>query len=297
MTLINFEEPKLSDKKWIDPILKNSGCIGVDCVFGSIYIWKDVYKAKVCNFDGLLLRMYESDDISYTFPVGNGDIKLAIDEMINDCKNKNKQFKMIGLTKNMIKYLDSIMKDKFNFYETRNAYDYIYNTDDLAYLKGKKYHSKRNHISKFKRLYNFNYEDISTKNIDECKIFIEKWFDEFSEEKRKDIISEKNAIDLSFKHYNELEFKGGIIRVDEKIVALTIGEEINHRVFDIHFEKALSDYVGSYTMINNEFVKRNLLDYQYINREEDLGIEGLRKSKLSYHPSILLEKYTAVLKS
>ena len=295
--MINFEEPKLSDKKWIDSILKNSGCIGVDCVFGSIYIWKDLYKVKICNFNDMLLRVYESGDVSYTFPVGNGDIKLAIKEMIDDCNKRQKKFKMIGLTKNMIKYLDSIMQDQFEFYNIRDSYDYIYDVEDLAFLKGKKYHQKRNHISKFNRLYDFSYEDISSKNMNECKMFIEKWFDEFLKIKREDITEEKKAIDLSFKYYNELEFKGGVIKVGDQIIALTMGEEINDRIFDIHFEKALSDYEGSYTVINNEFVKRNLMSYKYINREEDLGIEGLRKAKLSYYPSILLEKYTAVLKS
>ena len=104
------------------------------------------------------------------------------------------------------------------------------------------------------------------------------------------------ALRKAFANFEELKLSGGLIRIEGKPVAYTIGEEINPQVFLLHFEKALAGYDGLYAAINNEFARRNLSGYQYINREEDLGLEGLRKAKLSYHPAIILEKYRAVLK-
>ena len=89
-----------------------------------------------------------------------------------------------------------------------------------------------------------------------------------------------------------LEARGGAIFIEDKAVAFTIGSMINPSVFDIHFEKALKDYSEAYTVINNEFAKNALSEFEFINREDDLGLEGLRKAKLSYNPCKILEKYT-----
>ena len=111
------------------------------------------------------------------------------------------------------------------------------------------------------------------------------------------IDDETCAINMAFRSFEELKLSGGLLRVDGKPVAFTVGEEINPEVYLLHFEKALSGYEGLYAAINHEYAANHLENYRYINREEDLGIEGLRKAKLSYNPAILLEKYSATLLS
>ena len=141
-------------------------------------------------------------------------------------------------------------------------------------------------------MYNWNYNDINRDNLYLCKEFFYKWF---LLNKDKNVDSEKIALKKALNYYFDLELMGGYLEVDNQIAAITIGEQINSEIFDIHFEKALLEYSGSYPTINQEFAKRNLSNYKYINREEDIGIEGLRKSKLSYNPAFLLDRYNAYL--
>lgn len=293
--MLTFKIPEINDKEWIVPILKESGCIGADCAFGTMFIWQEAYKIKVLKYKDFLLKTFGDEPI-YSFPVGCGDIKDALNTIIKDSKEKGIPFKMMGVTEYLSKQLEEIMPGAFEFKEERDIADYIYNSTDLALLKGKKYHGKRNHIAKFEREYNWEYEEISSKNIDDCKDFCQKWFDENKDQKLESIELEKIALKKSFDNYNALDFFGGIIKVDNNIVALTMGEEINKDVFLTHFEKALTSYNGSYSIINREFASRLKNNYLYINREEDMGIEGLRKAKLSYCPSTLLKKFIAIKK-
>lgn len=290
--MLEFKYAKLDDRKWIEPIFKNSGYIGADYCFGSLYLWQEAYKCKIYKDEKFLYRIYDGEEPSYAFPVGNGDYKNAINILIKDASERNIPYKMFGLTAQMRGIIEAIMPNKFKFELKRDMSDYIYNSEDLSNLQGKKYHSKRNHVSKFKKTYNWTYADITEKNLKECFCFLEEWF---LINKDRNLESEELAIKKAFDNYFELKLIGGYLKVDENIVALTIGEKINDDVFDIHFEKALLNYSGSYPAINQEFAKRKLSSYKYINREEDIGIEGLRKSKLSYSPTFLLDRYVAYL--
>lgn len=293
--MLNFSSFNIDDINWAAPIFQNSGYCGADNTFASSYIWQRAYDLKVCYHDGFLFRRYGVKDYIYGFPLGNKDINLAIETLIKN--DQGKGLKFIGLTRAMVAEIEKAMPEKFIFSENRDAEDYLYNALDLIELQGKKYHSKRNHISKFKKLYNWTYEEISMKNIDDCKQLISQWCIENNcKENEFGINEEIYALNIALDFFDKLNFIGGIIKVDNIPVALTLGEEINKEVFVVHFEKALSSYKGAYNIINNEFAKRNLKEYKYINREEDMGLEGLRKAKLSYYPSLLLEKYTAVLK-
>lgn len=292
--MLEFKIPEITDKKWIDPILKNSGCIGADCTFGTFYIWQKAYNIKICKYKDFLMKRLGDTEIFYSFPVGQGDIRDAFDAIIEDSRIKNIPFKLMGITESMVKKTEELMPGIFEFQEKMDISDYIYNSTDLAFLKGKKYHSKRNHISKFERNYMWEYETISNSNLELCEEFCDKWFEENKTLKLDSINLEKQALKRSFEQYNPLNFLGGIIKSNNKIIAMTIGEEINQDTFLVHFEKALTEYSGAYALINKEFALRNLTKYKYINREEDMGIEGLRKAKLSYYPVVILKKFIAI---
>lgn len=290
--MLNFRYANINDREWIDPIFKNSGYLGADFCFGSLFIWQEIYKSKISKDKDFLYRIYDGAETLYAFPVGNGNYSDALEIMIQDAKDRNITFKMFGITEKMKKILDTIMPNKFKFELRRDMSDYIYNSKDLIFLQGKRYHSKRNHISRFKKSYNWEYCDINKDNLDLCEEFFNKWF---SLNKDKDIESEKIAVKRALDNYFDLKLIGGYLEVDNQIAAIIIGEQINDEIFDIHFEKALLEYSGAYPAINQEFTKRSLSNYKYINREEDIGIEGLRKSKLSYNPVFLLDRYNAYL--
>lgn len=294
--MLQFLVPTLKDKQWLDPIFLNSGYIGADNAFGTIFVWKEAYNLKICKCDGFLLRIYDGKKIFYGFPLGNGNLVKIIYKLMADAEQRHTTLSFMGLTSSMVSTLNSVMPNAFNFESTRDAADYIYNVNDLIELKGKKYHSKRNHISKFNRNYNFVYENINVNNMDECKIILEKWYEENNYKNNTSLCKEKLALKLAIENFKELNFIGGLIKVDDKPIAMAIGEKINNEVFVVHFEKALKSYLGAYAIINNEFARNTLKTYKFINREEDLGIDGLRKAKLSYHPHIILEKYNAFLR-
>lgn len=270
--------------------------MGCDNAFGTVYVWSKAYDTKIARYKDFVLRSHGKNSQRLTLPLGKGDLKEVLAVMMQDAEERGNKVMITGLTDPSKKLLEETMPGFFEYTADRNSADYIYASSDLEQLAGKKYHGKRNHISKFKSIYNWSYENITADNLDECIALAKKWCVANGCSKENGLDKEFCALRVSFDHFFDLDFLGGLLRVDGKAVAFTIGEEINQTTFDVHFEKALSDYNGAYTMINREFVANALSQYQYINREEDMGLEGLRKAKLSYHPAILLEKYTAVPK-
>ena len=189
--------------------------------------------------------------------------------------------------------LEELYPERFTFTEDRDSFDYIYSREDLVLLSGKKYHSKRNHIAFFEKQ-EYQYEELNDKNLSECLSMNAVWIEKNSDKFYDGIDKEQWALTRAFEHYDELGYKGALLRRDGQVVAFTLGEEMNDNMFCTHFEKAFSDIRGAYPTINREFAKRTLTGYKYINREEDTGDEGLRKAKLSYKPVKLLVKYKAI---
>lgn len=294
--MLEFREVTLDDKIWIDEILSKAGYISADSAFGTMYVWRKAYGLKVANYKGFLLRFYDGSEAGYGFPLGEGDLIGAVETLIEHAKSQNINFKFIGVSESSIHALESLMPGKFLFEHIRDRDDYIYKTDDLINLVGKKYHSKRNHISKFTRENNWKYEDINVSNLIDCKKLAQEWYEESTSEDSESLKKENEAIMLAISHFNELNFQGGIIKVDGKPVAFTMGEAISKDVFVVHFEKALNKYAEAYAVLNREFAKNGLSGYEFINREEDLGLKGLRRAKLSYHPIALLKKYKVTLR-
>lgn len=293
--MLNFKKPELSDKEWVDDCLSHAGSLSCEYTFGNTYVWADSYNSEICHYkDFFICRWGFEDDLSYSLPLGEGDFSDAIVQIINDAQKMNVKPKIYGITAGYLLMLQEAFTGDF-IYDLNDAFsDYIYSVEKLASLSGKKYHSKRNHISNFKKNNpDWTFELISNDNIGDCLALHKKWLE--SREDSEDYADELAAVEKSFEHYDELGFVGGLIRVKGEVVAYNFGEpHPAGRCFVSHFEKALSEVQGSYAIINREFAKNCLGDYEYVNREEDLGIEGLRKAKMSYYPEILLEKYSAV---
>ena len=189
-----------------------------------------------------------------------------------------------------------MLPKQFEITETRDYFDYLYTSESLANLAGRKLASKRNHISYFEKTFDWKYEPITPENISQCAILNEHW-GRLNREKNPEEIGEENeAIKIALDNYFDLGFEGGILTIQGEAVAFTFGERLNDNTFCTHVEKAYGNIRGAYQMINREFARQLQDRYEFINREEDTGSEGLRKAKLSYHPHRLIIKYSALYK-
>lgn len=228
----------------------------------------------------------------YAFPIGQGDPTTAIAEIFNDARQRSIEANFVMLTAAQKQKLVEITGYKFSFKELLGDEDYIYRNFDLSTLPGKRFHAKRNHISKFNREYPYwSFVMINKSNKRDALLVAEKWY--INKKLNPYCEEEYKAIDETLKNYETLKMHGGILYVENTPVAMTMGSEINQTTFDVIFEKALVEYEGVYAKINNEFVK-TLVGFEFINREEDMGIESLRQAKLSYHPIVILKRYSGV---
>ena len=290
--MLEFYTPTLEDREWIENLTENCGQIGCDISFATTYLWRNKYDIKVCNHNGVFYKAYfDKNGLSgYAFPVGHKPPLEMLSPLMEDAKQRGIKPLIGMLNKTNAEILFHLYPDMFEFCEERDSADYIYSRENLANLSGKKFHAKRNHISKFKRNNeNYCYKAIDSSNIEDAYFVAHKWHMQNDSDK-----SELYAIREALDNMQALGLFGGVLYVSNRPVAMTIGSKINSSVCDVNFEKAV-DVDGAYAVINNEFAKAQSSFLQF-NREEDLGLEGLRKSKLSYNPDKILMKYTATMK-
>ena len=224
------------------------------------------------------------------------EFEKVLDALVEDAHREGEPFCLLGICSSMCSELEAFMPGKFQFTADRDYADYLYLRTDLAALAGKKFQSKRNHVNKFKRTYNYEYTPITPDRIQECMDLETEWCKANNCDQHEGTGNERRALVYALHNFEELGLTGGILHVDGKIAAFTFGMPINQDTFGIHVEKADTSIDGAYAMINYEFANHISEQYVYLNREEDLGIEGLRKAKLSYQPAIILEKYVACLR-
>lgn len=290
--MISFKDIELSDKEIITSYTMISDRRNCDLSFSNLCSWRLVYNTQYAEYKGfLLLRFWSAGELAYMMPVGKGDLKEVVKALILDARSEGQPFRMLGVCKGMQNDLEEILPDKFAYTTTRDYADYIYLRTDLATLVGKKFQSKRNFTNRFKREHpDYEYAPITAENIDECLKLEEEWCKVNNCDQFEGTGNERRALTFALTNFDKIGLTGGLIRIEGKIVAFSFGMPINHDTFGVHVEKADTSVDGAYAMINMEFAQRIPEQYTYVNREEDLGIAGLRKAKLSYNPEILLEK-------
>lgn len=300
-----WHEPTAEDAEKLYKAACAANLEGCTDSYANIILYRRKYKTQVCYCGGNVLRKYGAleatqKDIAlsrtlYGFPIGTGDMRITIDFLKKDAQENGMPLAFPLLTAQQKLFLETKMPNEFTFTERRDDSDYLYLSKSLAELPGGTYHKKKNHISQFERKHpGFRFEPITAQNRNDAFSVEETWFGENSGADDYDKSEEKLIIKEALELFDTLELSGGILYADNKPVAMTIGSAITEKVADVHFEKAVSEYDrdGAYAVINHEYAK-TMLKYEYLNREEDLGIEGLRKAKLSYHPDILLAKWSA----
>lgn len=291
--MLEFRKPAIEDKEWVDECLKYANSFNCEYTFGNLFVWSTAYLTQICHYkDFFMCRWGRGKDISYSLPIGHGNFKDAVEMIIKDAKENGLTPSIYGVTAHYKELLDTYFPGEFH-YEYDDSYsDYIYSVEKMAQLRGKKYHGKRNHITNFKKNNpDWSFEKIGPENINDCIELHTQWIKNHEDD--EDYSFEFEAVLTAFENYEKLNFVGGLLRVGGKAIAYTFGERHSEKLFVTHFEKAPADIQGAYPIINQEFTKNFLMDYEFVNREEDLGLEGLRKAKQSYCPEILLEKCVA----
>lgn len=282
----------------LDSYLKYNKFYGCQLSLANVVLWSEHYDTYYTTVADMLVfcKVKDGKPCAFSFPVGNGDAKEAFDAIVSYCKEQHLPVVFYLIDAKMYEQIENWYPGMYHLEFEDDSSDYIYESQSLATLQGKKLHAKRNHINRFVENYpNYQYEEISDTNMEECLEVARLW----NQEKRskaedaalaEDFDDELKAISLALHNREKLHMRGALLRVDDKVIAFTLGSPINEEVFDVHFEKAYADIQGAYTMINREFVRQQLMDCKYINREEDLGIPGLRSAKRSYNPVMILEK-------
>lgn len=300
MTRPEFKRPAFEDREVISSYFHKYPSRSCDRTFANVFLWAKHYHVECAVYKNVLLFRDNSAGYGFAFPAGEDeDVKQVIPELVEWAKEDRETFHLYGITEENFAKLEAWFPGKFQIEYDRDAADYVYEAEKLATLSGKKLHSKRNHINKFKSLHegSWSYETLNEENLEECFQMALKWRNlngcEEDEEKNAEMCVTLNSLRL----FRELKLTGGFLRVDGEIVAFTIGEAVNDDTFVVHIEKAFADVEGAYTVINQQFIEHEVLGrYQYVNREEDVGAEGLRKAKLSYKPVFMVEKGVVTLK-
>ena len=257
-------------------------------------------QAQIAECEGFLVPLVTYGDFRcYLRPIGGSDFVHILPHLIEDSRERGIPFRMNGITAPVRAYLEQTQN--FIYTTNRDYYDYVFRVETLASLSGRKLQAKRNHINRFVSEHpNWISEPITRENLPECRAMTEIWYENHyaNGSKPEDFAGERKAIAIAFDNFDTFGFDGLLIRDEGRVIAFSMGMPLNATTFDVNFEKAYAAIDGAYAIINREFsrmVQQKYPHILYLDREDDMGLEGLRKAKLSYNPEILLEKFSALL--
>lgn len=296
--MLNFVAVSPKDKSLYESFLQESGERGCEYSFVNMYLWG---RQKAAVHQGNLAFFCQFDRKSvYKFPLGK-DLKPTLDAIIADARERGIPCRLTCLTAADLDLLEDWYPGQFYVQPDRDSFDYVYSVEALAELKGKKLQRKRNHCNRFFLLHHgCTTEPITDENTPQVLQMLDEWYAQrLAADPTASFYLEQAAIRRALQHRQELGMEGLVLMYKGRIIAMTMGSALSGDTFDIHFEKAMEGYDGAYAAINREFARYlrekypNLL---WLNREDDLGLEGLRKAKLSYCPDRLIEKWWACLK-
>lgn len=288
----DFKNIEISDREKVTEIFNRIYCPSLEYNFTTLFIWNKIYKTQIMYHNDFLLCSSGKRHKSFLFPVGSWDIKTEIDFLIDYAKANSFPLHFHSISPSQKEFLEQNYPDKFEFTEDRNSGDYIYTSENLKNLTGKKLASKRNHINRFLENHpEWEYVNITSEIIPEILKMHNTWCEFSNCQHEEGLLEESCAVQRALNYFEELKLSGGAIKIKDGICAFSIGDRLNSDTFLVHIEKAFADVQGAYPMINKQFVINNCEDYRFVNREEDTGDEGLRRAKLSYQPYEILKKY------
>lgn len=297
---MNFKPIELLDKPIFDQALAARYYENSWFTFTNLYIWRDNYSTVWAIDDGSLVVRLQTKELTYYLPPfspADKSFAAAVSSVVDESRSRGDAFLMKGLSPQMCSELEEQYPGRFGMDPQREYYDYLYAANDLRELAGRKYHAKRNFVNRFRAAHqDWSYRALAAGCAEDCLQVASLWCRERDCESSSVLSNEFQAIEDALRHFDALGLRGGILRLTDRPVAFSFGELLNVDTIVIHMEKADPSVSGLYPVINQECCRQAWNEVTWINREEDMGEEGLRKAKESYYPIRLVEKYKIVLK-
>ncbi|MGM9549109.1 MAG: DUF2156 domain-containing protein [Faecousia sp.] len=296
--MLDFQRPQLSQKDDYDHILFSCPPRGCEYSFANLYLWG---RQQLVFTHGCVAFFSHFNGRSvYPYPIGPGDRRAVVEEILLDARQRGIPCRIVSMTDDDRAELENWFPGTFLFRTDRDSFDYVYTVDDLADLKGRKFQKKRNHVNRFRAEHpGFEFQSLNCADISPAQHMVNDWYrNRMRQDPAGDYMLESIALARAFRHYQGLQMEGAALWDGGEILAVTMGTRMGEDTFDIHFEKAREDVEGAYAAVNCEFARYLRLKYpqvRYLNREDDVGLEGLRKAKLSYNPHHLVQKHWAYL--
>lgn len=295
--MVQFRTITLCDKSWVDEIVAAENNPSADYNFGNIYIWDKRYRQLVSRFgDRMFTKLRYEGKPTFVFPIGSGELAPAVEELRLIAAAEGHPLYIRGITEGHRQQLDSLYPGRFEYTEDEDCADYVYLAEKLKSYSGKALHGKKNHCNRFEAENDWDFVPLGRELIPGCLDMLENWTKENAQRLDPSISRERRAIGRAFDAYEKLGFEGGVLRIQGKIVGFSLGEFTSPDCFDVHFEKADGSINGAYPMVCRELTRQLMAAHpnlRYMNREEDMGLESLRRSKQSYKPEFMVRKFTA----
>lgn len=296
--MLNFQKITLQDQQLLRPVLATCGHKGCQYSFPNLYLWGRQQAAWVG--ESLVIFAQFDEALVYLYPVGGTDRAPAVEALLEDAAQRGIDFCLSAMSLEDCRELEAMFPGRFRFYADRADFEYIYEIEKLCTLAGKKNQRKRNQVNRFEAEHpNYRLEVLTPQNLHRVEEMTQRWYENrMILEQDWDFDMERAAFAQALRDYEALQLEGLMLLEEDRVLAFSIGSALTPEIFDVHFEKAMERCDGVYGMINRAFARYLHEKYprlKWLNREDDMGLEGLRKSKLSYHPEQLLEKYCACL--
>jgi len=297
---MDFAEITLKDKTLLDSYIKQRNSQISEWTFTNIFAWRNYYKFRYTVIGGLLclVAVPMKGEPFAMMPLGamDGDnLNMALNELKAYFLKNGWRPKFKKISKDEAEIFRNYVGSAEDIIYDRDNCDYVYLSSDMVNLRGKKFDGKRNHINRFRKNHTFEYVPLNSSHVDDCVRIMLGWCVEKKCKCQHGEYCERFANMEVLENLDSLDCKGALIRADSSFEAFTVGEMLNSDTAVIHIEKANTKIDGLYTLVNQQFCEKEWKEAEFINREQDLGLEGLRKAKQSYNPIKLVDKYTVVL--
>ncbi len=293
---LHFRDIEPADRSVVGDFLRRHPTRRQNYCFQVLYLWEEACEFQIEFYrDLLLVKTYIDCRHNFLYPIGDGDVVEAIEKMIRYAEARDCPFRLFQIPESGKKMLEERFPGRFVFGTERGESEYIYSAEKLATLAGSKLQHKRNHINYFEQNFRWSFEPLTAANLDECRDFNRRWFGMQREagDLGSMLLSEQAAIEKAFAEWDTLGLDGALLCADGEVAAYSAGCPLAGDTYLVLFEKSLHQIRGASQQINRLFVQEYAKDYKWVNRGEDNGDEGLRQAKLSYHPDILEDIYSA----
>lgn len=263
-----------------------------DLSFASLFIWRHAFHPAVVEVCNSMCVFCQCNGRLFALPpLGPAEaLPDVVTWLAGYFRSLNRPFLMRAVPEDMAGHISTVLKD-LEISTDRNYWDYVYRTSDLVDLPGRKYQGRRNHLNSFMRQYEFEYVPLNPSLTGECLALDEQWRQSRDVPETELTLEEPTAVREALLHMEELGIKGGAIRIEGRVRAFSAGAKVNPEMAVIHIEKADAEFRGLYELINQQAARNTWGETRFINREDDMGLPGLRRAKEAYQPEYMVKKY------